>query len=58
MAFDGVLRWSEGRWIAVAWQGGFALLSPSVGLPVAELLFSRLREKSSVRSFHLLVRLS
>jgi len=35
MAFDGVLRWSEGRWIAVAWQGGFALLSPSVGLPVA-----------------------
>ncbi len=51
MAFDGVLRWSEGRWIAVAWQGGFALLSPSVGLPVAELLFSRLREKSELGVF-------
>ena len=32
MAFKGVLRWSEGRWIAVAWQGGFALLAPSAGL--------------------------
>lgn len=51
MAFDGVLRWSEGRWIAVAWQSGFALLSPSVGLPVAELLFSRLREKSELEVF-------
>ena len=47
MAFEGVLRWSEGRWIAVAWQEGFALRSPSAGLPVAELLFSRMREKSS-----------
>ena len=47
MAFKGVLRWSEGRWIAVAWQGGFALLAPSAGLPLAELLFSRLRETLS-----------
>ncbi len=51
MAFEGVLRWSEGRWIAVAWQEGFALLSPGVGLPVAELLFSRLREKSELGMF-------
>ena len=51
MAFEGVLRWSEGRWIAVAWQEGFALLSPSAGLPVAELLFSRMREKSELGVF-------
>jgi len=51
MAFDGVLRWSEGRWVAVAWQGGFALLSPSTGLPVAEALFSNLREKSDFGVF-------
>ena len=51
MAFEGVLRWSEGRWIAVAWQKGFALLSPRAGLPVAELLFSRMREKSELGVF-------
>ena len=51
MAFKGVLRWSEGRWIAVAWQGGFALLAPSAGLPLAELLFSRLRENSELGVF-------
>ena len=51
MAFDGVLRWSEGRWVAVAWQSGFALLSPRVGLPVAEVLFAGLRGKSELGAF-------
>ncbi len=51
MTASEVPRWTAGPMLAIAWPGGIALVSATVGLPAAERIWSRLRRESQLGIF-------